>query len=120
MNSKLIFSIILFSILTSCSNQEKKNVSPYLLPFIGPKKLTNTSGTDTIYHSINSFAFLNQFGDSISESTTKNKIYVADFFFATCQSICPMMSKQMNRIQEKFKTNDSVLDFSIYWRNYLG
>ena len=71
------------------------------LPFLGEKELA-ANGKDTIYHSIPSFSFLNQDGQTITDETYEGKIYVADYFFATCQSICPKMATQLLRVQEKF------------------
>jgi len=83
------------------------------LEIFGPKEVASTSTNgvpDTIYHTIGNFSLTDQFGRNISDSITENKIYVADFFFATCKTICPKMSDQLERVQDKFK-NDS--DFVI-------
>ena len=61
-------------------------------------------------HRIGSFTLINQFGDSISEKDFAGKIYVADFFFTTCPGICPVMTKQMFRVQE---ANLNHSDFRI-------
>jgi len=98
---KLLITIILL-INFSC-----KNTAPMqLLPIFGEKKLSNT---DTIYHTIGNFSFTNQFGENITNQTVKNKIYVADFFFATCQSICPQMSSNLKDVQAAFLNDDSLL-----------
>ncbi|MBK6523117.1 MAG: SCO family protein [Sphingobacteriaceae bacterium] len=76
-----------------------------MLPIIGEKHLSNT---DTIYHSVGNFTLTNQFGEAVSEQTVKNKIYVADFFFATCQSICPQMSKNMVAVQKAFEKKTKI------------
>ncbi len=54
--------------------------------------------TDSVYHIIPAFRFINQNGDTITEKSFNNKIYVADFFFSTCPSMCPKMMTQMNRV----------------------
>jgi protein SCO1/2 len=59
-------------------------------------------------HYIQNFSLINQFGDTITEANFDQSIYVADFFFTTCRSICPKMTKQMARVQEAFNTNDDV------------
>jgi protein SCO1/2 len=87
------------------AEQEKK----LLLPVIGEKHLSNT---DTIYHAIGNFTLTNQFGEKVSEQTVKNKIYVADFFFATCQSICPQMSTNLVDVQAAFENDPDVLILS--------
>jgi protein SCO1/2 len=66
-------------------------------------------------HTIADFSLFNQNGDTVSGQIVQNKVYVAEFFFATCQDICPLMNAQMQRIFQKFKTeNDfAILSFSV-------
>jgi protein SCO1/2 len=85
------------------------------LPIYYPEdvKTTVVNGkekTDTIYHTIPPFRFVNQDGDTVTEKNFENKIYVADFFFTTCPTICPKMSLQMQRVEQA--TND-MQDFAI-------
>lgn len=96
----------------SCSQQkETKTENKLVLQVLGPKKLGGT-GSDTIYHTIGNFKLVDQNKDTITEKITDNKIYVADFFFATCQSICPQMSTQLNRVQNEFKNDNDFLILS--------
>jgi len=95
--------IVCTLLLFSCNSAKEKKI---LLPIIGEKKLSNT---DTIYHTIGDFSFTNQFGETITNKTVQNKIYVADFFFATCQSICPEMSGNLREVQKAFEKDDSLL-----------
>lgn len=105
----LIFIVLaLFFSCNTTSTQTKK----CLLPIIGEKKLAGKNTTDTIYHSIQPFSFINQYHDTITEKTIENKIYIANFFFATCQSICPKMSSQLTFVQNAFKNDDDVLILS--------
>ncbi|WP_306349565.1 SCO family protein [Flavobacterium sp. '19STA2R22 D10 B1'] len=60
-------------------------------------------------HRIADFAFVNQNGDTITQKNYENKIYVADFFFTTCQTICPIMTDNMVKIQEQIKNNPKVM-----------
>ena len=106
------FSILFLSLLAfSCAEQPVKT-NKLLLPIIGEKKLAGVEGTDTIYHAIQPFSFINQFHDTVTEKVIENKIYVADFFFATCQSICPKMSSQLVHVQNAFKNDKDVLILS--------
>ena len=106
------FSILFLSLLVfSCTEQSVKT-NKLLLPIIGEKKLAGVEGTDTIYHNIQPFSFINQFNDTVTEKVIENKIYVADFFFATCQSICPKMSSQLVHLQSAFKNDKDVLILS--------
>ncbi len=61
------------------------------------------------YHQIADFALINHIGDPITHETFKDRIYVADFFFTTCATICPIMTEHMGQIQKKIKDDPSVL-----------
>ena len=61
------------------------------------------------YHKISDFQLINQNGDIITQSFYDNKIYVADFFFTTCQTICPIMTNHMYEIQQKTLNDPNVL-----------
>jgi len=79
------------------------------LPIMGPKKF-NPVTQDTVYHTIPSFSFVNQNGDTITDEYYEGKIYVADFFFATCPTICPKMATNMGELQKHFYDRD---DFKL-------
>lgn len=81
----------------------------FLLPVYGEKK----PGTpDTLYHTIADFSLTNQYGETVNKETVKNKIYVANFFFASCQSICPEMSTNLSDVQKAFEKDDSLMILS--------
>src|ERR1035437_2110652 len=87
------------------------------LPYYGEREAIskNVGGkviTDTIYHSIPAFRLINQDGDSVSDKNYEGRIYVADFFFTTCKTICPKISANLAVVQDKFKDRDSVLILS--------
>ena len=67
------------------------------------------------YHKIAPFSLINQNGATITQKAYENKIYVADFFFTTCPTICPKMTANMGLLQEALKENDQVglLSFSV-------
>ena len=106
------FSILFLSLLVFSCTEHSVKTNKLLLPIIGEKKLAGVDGTDTIYHTIQPFSFINQFHDTVTEKVIENKIYVADFFFATCQSICPKMSSQLVHLQSAFKNDKDVLILS--------
>jgi len=97
--------ILPFLVLLNCKPEAAKLV----LPVYGEKK---ASSEDTVYHTIQNFKFINQYGEQVNNETVKNKIYVADFFFATCQSICPVMSTNLTEVQKAFEKDDSLLILS--------
>lgn len=92
-------------LLLSCKPAGEK----LLLPVYGPKKVVEH---DTVYHQIGPFELTNQYGEQVNQLTTKNRIYVANFFFATCQSICPEMSTNLKDVQSAFAADDSILILS--------
>ncbi|TLP71194.1 SCO family protein [Maribacter sp. ACAM166] len=61
------------------------------------------------YHTISDFSLTNQNGETITQENYKNKIYIADFFFTTCPTICPIMTKNMADIQQEIKADNEVL-----------
>lgn len=64
------------------------------------------------HHTVSDFRLINQAGDTVTRAHFSGKITVVDFFFTTCQGICPRMTTQMKRVYEEFKGNDSVLFLS--------
>ena len=110
----LIPSVLLASLLisfTSCTREKK-------LPIIGNRdtktvKLSDGSTrVDTVYQTIPDFHFLNQDSIEINNDTFKNKVYVADFFFTSCPSICPVMHRNLKKVYEEFKNNPEVMFLS--------
>jgi len=90
----LIFPSIAYILITTGKNNFKH------LPYFGPKELA--ANGDTIYHSVKSFKMTNQEGEVISDKDFEGKITVVNFFFASCQTICPKMTGQLQRVQDKF------------------
>jgi protein SCO1/2 len=79
------------------------------LPIYGEKSYEAKNGkTDTTFHTVQNFSFTNQDGETVTQSNFDGSVYVADFFFTTCHSICPIMSTQMERIAAKYKGNAEV------------
>ena len=79
------------------------------LPIYGEKNYNSENGkTDTTLHTIHDFSFINQDGQTVTQKNFNGSVYVTDFFFTTCHTICPIMSNQMERVVEKFKGNPEV------------
>ncbi|GAB3946564.1 hypothetical protein GCM10028805_17290 [Spirosoma harenae] len=72
------------------------------------KVVNGKTVTDSVDHTIPNFSFVSQYGDTVTAKTLDNKIYVADFFFTSCPTICPKMKVQLKRVYEKFKDNPNV------------
>lgn len=94
-------SIIL--LLTTGACQQKET-----LPFLGRRTVSEQG--DTLYHTIGNYKLVNQDSIEVTPGTFEGKIYVADFFFTSCPTICPTMKTQMLRIYQRFLNNS---DFAI-------
>ena len=102
--------IIILVLMVSC----KTTPAPLPLPFINkpdftPEWINKTDAGYKSIHTIPPFSFTNQNGESVTEKTVANKIYVADFIFTKCGSICPKMTANMGLLQDKYKNDDEVL-----------
>ena len=63
---------------------------------------------DTAYHQIGKFSFIDQDSSIVTNETFKDKIYVADFFFTSCRTICPIMKTQMHRVYDTIQNDSEV------------
>ena len=89
-------------LLAACSGESKEQK----LPIFGERMV---EGNDTIYHTIADFRFVDQDSTIVTQETFRDKIYVADFFFTSCRTICPVMKTQMLRVYDSVKENPDVL-----------
>lgn len=88
-------------LLAACNSQEKQ-----ALPYLGNHDI---NGQDTVYHTIPDFAFVNQDSNIVTNETFEGKVYLADFFFISCPTICPKVKKQMLRIYDKYKDEEELM-----------
>lgn len=108
--------LLILVIFINCKKEKSTEVVSRVdaLPYYNeasftPKWITSNSAKLKSFHKIPDFSFTNQNGENISQKTFENKIYVTDFFFTTCPGICPLMTKNMNILQQEFKNDDTVL-----------
>jgi protein SCO1/2 len=104
---------LLFIICISCKRESSIDKTK-TLPFFNSEEFTPEwiSENDAKYkdiHTIAPFEFTNQNGKKINNKDFKGKIYIADFFFTTCPSICPILAKNMGAIQEVYKNDEDVI-----------
>lgn len=97
---KLLLIISLFAVITACSSDKQQK-----LPYLGNPEI---NGNDTIYPTIRDFSFINQDSIVVTNKTFENKIYIADFIFLSCPTICPIMTNQMIKVYNVYKTNPDV------------
>lgn len=93
--------LVAFFVLVSCIHKKE---TP--LPIFGEREVV---GKDTVYHTIADFKFVDQDSSEITNDTYKGKIYVADFFFTSCRTICPIMKTQMLRVYDSIQNDPEVL-----------
>lgn len=103
-----ILSAIIVSIIYNTLNVYQP------LPIYQPAMVSTELVDSTIqyqkkYHKIADFSLINQNGETITQNDYKDKIYVADFFFTTCQTICPIMTNNMAKIQKELINDTDVL-----------
>lgn len=98
---QILFLALIVIAFYSC----EKSTTSDQLPILGRKEIKEG---DTIYHKIGDFQFVNQDSIVVTPTTFKDKVYVADFFFTSCPTICPVMKSQMMRVYEEFEENDEV------------
>jgi protein SCO1/2 len=99
-------------ILVSCSKTKEEK-----LPILGyrevvAKEIDGKKVADTVYHAIAEFEFVNQDSVLVNNTTFDGKIYVADFFFTSCRTICPKMKTQMLRVYDSIQSMPDVLILS--------
>lgn len=107
----LLVPILIFMFLRGFGTNE------YVLPVFFEKGVDNPFEecpiTDTTQHYIPDFAFANQEGDRVGKAQMKGKITIVDFFFTSCPSICPDMSREMERVNDLFRDEPRVQILSI-------
>lgn len=88
-------SLLFFFLLVSCAEDQKKT-----LPILGRTEVVQG---DTQYHTLPDFQFINQNGKELSKQDLLGQVFVADFFFVSCPTICPIMSKNLKKVYERFE-----------------
>ncbi|MCB4807432.1 SCO family protein [Tamlana sp. 62-3] len=103
----IISVIILVLIYNTLNVYQPLNI--YQPAMVDEQLVDSTIQHQRKYHKIANFSLVNQNGKTITQDDYKDKIYVADFFFTTCQTICPIMTKNMADIQKEIKDDDEVM-----------
>ena len=111
--SRLIkFSLLLF-VLSSC-NQITQNQLPIYNPSdFSPELVDITLKNKTKNHKVEDFKLINQNGNVVTQDNYRDKIYVVDFFFTRCPSICPIMTDNLVKVQNHFIKDDNIMLLSL-------
>lgn len=107
-----IFLLVLSAVIIYFIYQalKPKRVLPIYDPYQISADLVDPSMQEVRkYHTIKDFKLLSHTGDTITKNWVKDKIYVTDFFFTTCQTICPIMTQNMGKLQQKLINDNEVL-----------
>jgi protein SCO1 len=115
-NKVYILFLILFSVfflyVATNALKPKKSLPIYNPADVNPELVDSTVQYISKYHTIADFSFTNQNGKTITQKNYEDKIYVADFFFTTCGSICPKMTTNLVVVQKAFINNPKVMILS--------
>jgi protein SCO1/2 len=104
----LVLSAIIITIMYQALDPKE------VLPVYQPNRVNAELVDSTVqhvkkYHTIADFRLTNQNGKTVTQNDYQDKIYVADFFFTTCQTICPIMTDHMVTIQKELQNDNEVL-----------
>lgn len=105
---------MLFLLLAFAACKNKTTDKSLALPFINkpdftPEWIAADNPAYKIIHTVPAFAFTNQNGETVTEKDVAGKIYVTDFIFTRCGSICPVMTTNMGLLQQKYKNDNNIL-----------
>ena len=104
----IVFSVVTISLFYSALKPQK-TLPIYNPADVNPELVDSTIQYKSKYHTIADFSFVNQNGDTITQKNYEGKIYVADFFFTTCGSICPKMTTNLEEVQKAVLNNPKVM-----------
>ena len=117
MKNQINSSIILLGLLVlSCENEIKEE---RVLPILGQRDVeynvvNGEEIADTLYHTVPEFNYLNQDSVMIESTSMKGKIWISDFFFTHCPTICPPMTSQMNRLNKNLSDLSEEVQFMSF------
>lgn len=105
---KLLLFAAIFCLLQACTNKSDNK-----LPILGNREpveriVDGKTIVDTVYQTISPFSYLNQDSVLVTDKDFDHKIYIADFFFTSCNTICPVMHRNLLEVYKKFKDNPNV------------
>lgn len=105
--------LLIFISLMACKQSSQRVLPIYNPTNFNPSLVDKSLKNKSENHTVSDFNLINQNGISITQETYKNKIYIADFFFTRCATICPIMTTNMVKIQNAFLKDDDVMFLSI-------
>jgi protein SCO1/2 len=114
---QIAFLLSVSSLLFSCKNDIPKEILPYYnTPNFTPLFISDSKSVSAkVPHQIADFSFKNQRGETITQTAIEGKIHIADFFFTSCGSICPVMTTNMKKVDSVFNADKNIvlLSYSV-------
>lgn len=112
-NKRVLLLLLLILIVSCAENKQEDEGLPFInTPEFTPEWISKDNPNYNKIHTIPVFSFTNQDGETITEKTVEGKIYVANFMFTSCGSICPRMTDNMKILQDKYIHDPEVLMLS--------
>lgn len=113
MFGRISFIVYLLLVMQGCSTEEELGIEDSFievksLPFYNSPDFSPEWDLSNDGHKVPDFSFTNQDGKTISSNTIEDRIYLTNFFFTSCGSICPKMTRNMEKVQNRFMGNDSI------------
>lgn len=113
MTVAVLFPLACYLVVSSLSKGAVNMPKRYFYDTVVSVTTDGKTTMDTVWHKVKDVKLINQFGKEVSlnDSDFKGKIIIADFFFTSCPSICPTLTRSMKRIQDDFNKTDTILRF---------
>ena len=100
-------------LISSCNETSERSLPIYNPSNFNPKLVDKELQSSSKNHTVLDFKLVNQNGQTITQEDYKDKIYVADFFFTSCRTICPIMTSNMAKIQQEFLNDEDIMFLSL-------
>lgn len=102
-----------FLLMLSCNNREKVELPVYNPSDFNTELVDISLQSKNGKHTVLDFELINQNGKTVTQEDYSDKIYIVDFFFTRCPSICPIMTDNMLKIQNEFLDNNDIMLLSL-------
>lgn len=106
-----VLPVISYLLVEDLSKDAVQMPRRYFYDTVVVKKEKGRDVNDTVWHKVRPFKLKNQFGKEVGLDDLNGKIVIADFFFTSCPSICPKLTRNMKRLQDAFKKTDTIVRF---------
>lgn len=113
MQIKILIFFSILTLITSCEKIQDQPLPIYNPSNFNPELVDKSLHSKAENHTVSDFNLINQNGETITQEAYKAKIYVTDFFFTRCLTICPIMTNNMVELQDEFLNDDDIMFLSL-------